>query len=145
MSEAANNSAPSLSDAIEHLMANPELISSIASAIGTVKAKSEPATDGNDNTASDAGTPPSPSEFPDLGKLISTLSPMLSSSAPTKVDKDQNKSDAAIAHSGGRREREALLCALKPYVSDGRREAIDYIIRISQVSDILKQVNVKGG
>ncbi len=34
-------------------------------------------------------------------------------------------------------KRIALLCALRPYLSPGRQEAVDYIIKLSRVGDIL--------
>ena len=144
MPEPANNSPPSLSDALERLMANPEIMSTITSAIGNLKAQSEAPAQNTDNVSTDTETQ-SPPPIPDLSKLISTLSPMLSSLSPTNNEKSSGENKIASTQDNGRREREALLCALKPYVSDGRKEAIDYIIRISQISDILKQVNLKGG
>ena len=36
-----------------------------------------------------------------------------------------------------RAHRTALLCALKPYMSPRRREAIDYIIKIDRIGDLL--------
>ena len=140
MSEPNNTPMPSLSDAIERLMANPELMSSIASAIGSVKA--EPDAVAAEDTNSQPPQAPPPPQMPDLGRLVSTLSPMLSS---LSANGSRQPSDQPEKHDRGTKKREALLCALKPYVSDGRKEAIDYIIRISQISDILKQVNTKGG
>ena len=35
---------------------------------------------------------------------------------------------------------EALLCALRPYVSEGRRQALDAMIRVSRVSASLKSL-----
>ena len=37
-------------------------------------------------------------------------------------------------------ERACLLRALKPYVSPGRREAIDTMIRLTRLTDLLKHM-----
>lgn len=134
-----NGVSPSLSDAINKLMANPEIISTVASALGNMapKAEQEPPTQ-----PSEPQPPPaeevhtetvSASAAPDLGALVAKLAPIMSGLGGSKGSQKSSE----------RREtdrREALLCALKPYVSEGRREAIDYIIRISQISDILKNI-----
>ena len=39
---------------------------------------------------------------------------------------------------GGNAQRSALLCALKPYLSSDRRRAIDYIIKLDRLGDVLK-------
>lgn len=36
--------------------------------------------------------------------------------------------------------RAALLCAMKPYLSADRRDAIDYIIKLSRLGDLLKSL-----
>ena len=145
-----NTGTPSLSDAINKLMANPEIISMVASSLGDiapppigneVKEEKEKTTSPPVETEQASLLPSAPPQnqtaSPDLGELIKGLSPMMS----------MLRGSAGGGRSNERREerreadkREALLCALKPYVSDGRREAIDYIIRISQVSDILKNI-----
>lgn len=149
MSEPELNSAPpSLSDAISRLMANPELLSTVAAAIGGaggIKKESaegeektaEPQkTDGQTETRTDnerlesAESPAEAVGVQDLGRLIGGLTPML---AKGNIPQISGKSERREAD-----RREALLCALKPYVSEGRREAIDQMIRISQISDMLK-------
>lgn len=65
-------------------------------------------------------------------------------SLPTKDEPagafDTSKSaKPAISHSDSDR-RAALLCAMKPYLSADRREAIDYIIKLSRLGDLLKSL-----
>lgn len=136
----------SLSDAINMLMANPEIISTVASALGNMPQRSENTsktedldvsnvqqTEGQeiatDSTATSAAAP-----TPDLSALISTLSPLMSGLSGGSHSSEKTRNDTE-AH-----RREALLCALKPYVSEGRRDAIDYIIRISRMSEVLKTI-----
>ncbi len=128
-----------ISEAIERLMANPQLLSSIASSLGAMRSVQEP--------TSEEPREEKPKEEPkeeepraaatgaegDMGAMVKTLAPLLSSlkGAPPKGASPQNNAD----------KRSALLYALKPYVSPSRQEAIDYIVRISQVSDILRNMN----
>ena len=55
------------------------------------------------------------------------------SSIVTEVSRPQ-----ASPASHGRDHRTALLCAMKPYLSDDRQRAIDYILKLSRLGDILK-------
>ncbi len=90
-----------------------------------------------------------------LPSLISSIKPiieMLGSSglvkgvaeASEKPFKDESASVGSIqansssSHKGGEDSRAALLCAMKPYLSRDRQNAIDYIIKISRLGDILK-------
>lgn len=128
---------PALSDAIEKLMANPQLISMVASALGGAKppageeteAKEEPSAESAEpalpSQAQTAASSGSPAPSPELGKLIATLSPLLSGGS-----------------GGGKQDdrRACLLRALKPYVSPHRQEAIDTMIRLSQISDVLRHL-----
>ena len=43
-------------------------------------------------------------------------------------------------HDGGCQRREALLVALKPYLSPERCAAIDYLIRLSRVGDAIRSL-----
>ena len=45
---------------------------------------------------------------------------------------------AASARAKSDADRTALLCAMKPYLSKDRQNAIDYIIKLSRLGDILK-------
>ena len=130
----------SLSDAINMLMENPEIISSVASALGNISQTKESGSDTasehieKEETASaDQGRESAAPQTPDLSALVSSLSPLmmrLSGSHPSGRTTAKTEVD----------RREALLCALKPYVSEGRQEAIDYILRISRISEVLKTI-----
>ena len=84
-----------------------------------------------------------------LPQLISTFKPILElmgNTAPPKVSKATEPSQAptlpahpsASARSRSEEDRSALLCAMKPYLSRDRQNAIDYIIKLSRLGDILK-------
>ena len=125
---APNGGMPSLSDAIEKLMANPEIISMVASALGKPAANED--TDKGESEETKAVSIPTPP--PDVGNIISALSPLLSGANKSAGGKHHEGSDAS-------KNREALLYALRPYISQGRREAIDYILQLSRITELLKQ------
>ncbi len=116
-------SPPALADAIEKIMAHPELISAVASALG----KAPP-------TQKESGEAPPPSETeaepvsaapqPDLNSAL-TLLPLLSGlqkGGPKPPDNDRTR----------------LLCALKPYVNPHRKDTIDTLLRFSGMTELLK-------
>ncbi len=118
---------PDISSAIGKIMEHPELISMVASVLGkdsTEKSNSD--NNGDTAVAEDTQASVSPSPPPEV---ISTLMPMLSKiSALGGGDVIGKKSF----------KHEALLCALKPYLSSSRVEAIDYIIKISKMSSLIQ-------
>ena len=126
------NPPPDLGSAIEKLMANPELIASVASALGGAKSsppKEEPSVEepsGQPTALSipNEGKAETSPPAPDLQGLVATLSPLISGAGGGKQDDP----------------RACLLRALKPYVSPARREAIDTMIRLSLLSDALRHI-----
>ena len=126
---------PSLSDAINALMADPTVLQGAfealkKSGIGAPTA-TEPTQGSSEVNEEKEEVKASSLPSSDAGELIRTLSPMLSmlSSRPNP-------------QSGGGKDadrRAALLIALRPYLSESRQEAIDHIVKISQVSDLIKR------
>lgn len=131
----AQTSAPplDLSSAIEGILAHPELISMVASTLGKAPPSSsvtperaEPPTEASPLAAIAESAPSEalPTE------AISALAPLLSGlggikkGAPPSAKKDD--------------PRICLLLALKPYLSASRCEAIDTMIRLSSISEILR-------
>ncbi len=126
-----------LSDAISKIMAHPELISMVASALGGAAPKEVSMAEAKSDIPEE--DPPvltevskvsAPSNPPGLNDTIAALAPILGSLtgkgglSPQKDDKQA-----------------CLLRALKPYVSSGRGQAIDYMIRLSQISDLMKHLS----
>ncbi len=107
----AQASAPT-SDILSAILSNPDLISKLPTIISTVKPILEML--GGATKASEPQTVPTAASSTEKEVF-----------APTK---------------GGQDRRAALLCAMKPYLSHDRREAIDYIIKLSRLGDVLKSL-----
>lgn len=136
MSEENGNQIPS-ADAIQGiigtLMSNPELMKNIIGmlgnqngeddGIGEEEVAEEAASENSAAEEAAISTPSVPSVPPELiSKLPMLLSLLGGSSAP------KSKREA---------EREALLSAMKPFLSPSRAESIEKIIKISRLGDIL--------
>ena len=110
------------------ILSNPDMMAMISSMAGKLKESGSSADSADTvNAAAESTTPaaePSSSRLPDV---VSTLAPLLSGDKikPSKHDSD----------------RACLLRALKPYLSPGRSEAIDYIIKFSSIADLLKNLS----
>ena len=110
-----------LSGAISQLTRNPQLLSSIASMIGVppppnVQPSVETAADDSEEKAEKSEAPKD---------MLATLAPLLS---------------GGIKRTPGEERRDALLCALKPYMSGRRAEMIEYILKYGKFGDILKKL-----
>lgn len=114
--ESANNSS---SDLLSSLLSNPELIAKLPSLISTIKPIMEMMSRRSDSSSIQAGS------------LLDADKKEASDPLPLQSDKkDQHISD----------QRSALLCAMKPYLSHDRQNAIDYIIKLSRLGDMLKNL-----
>lgn len=120
-----------ISAAIDKILANPELISMVASALGGASSEKK-------NTPADTNTPSADTVSGEekaetsekAGDMIATLAPILSSL--------QGKS--LLSRSPANDKRACLLNALKPYLCRERCEAIDYMIKLSRISELLKNI-----
>ncbi len=106
-----------------------EKLSGIMADIQTVKAP----TDGEASAESSlSDVLANPELMAKLPEVISVLRPMVSGTSPSNGPRDSQKNAAD--------RRLALLYALKPYLSDRRCEAIDYIARMSKMGDMMKNL-----
>lgn len=78
-------------------------------------------------------------KLPDIIASVKPLIDMLSHSqqSPTQAF-TSHAMPALTSQRGEASERAALLCAMKPYLSTERREAIDYIVKLGRLGDLLK-------
>lgn len=135
MSETAERALPDLSallgsnelsTAVGKLLENPELVSAVASALGKNAAAEAPSAPTSADEAPLGEVSPK-----DGGDMLSAVMPLLSKLG--NAEKSAQKDGDSFRH-------EQLLRALKPYLSRSRGEAIDYIIRISRMSNIIKHM-----
>ena len=100
-------------DLLSSLLSSPELLSKLPSIISSIKPIIEL-----------------------LGKrdTLGTSQPAISTS---KVS-EPTHADHLDKSGRGSDSRTALLCAMKPYLSQDRRNAIDYIVKLGRLGDILK-------
>ena len=120
----------SISSAISRLMEHPEIIGAVASALSGT---SQTAAKDDSETASEQATPPENSREPDLA---ASLMPIISRLGTLGLG--SGKDGGGLGGKGGKHA--ALLCALKPYLSKNRCDAIDYMLKISQMSDIISKL-----
>ena len=81
-------------------------------------------------------------EFSRLLQGVSAMAPLLRGLIPKESSSQQEKT--ACEENGapqGCTKREALLIALKPYLSPARCEAVDYFIRLSRVGDAIRALH----
>jgi hypothetical protein len=100
-------------DILSALLSNPELIAKLPTIISSIKPIIEM-----------------------LGKSNSVTSETVSANAlPAKSDPAKPVSAPSSRTQSSRTD---LLCAMKPYLSEDRRNAIDYIVKLGRLGDILK-------
>lgn len=118
-----------LSGAIGKILEHPELISMVASVLGTdgTEKAAEQQTQKGEAVKNDGET--SQKTDADTAAIL----PVLSKLSALGVGKDGEKKGSAFKH-------EQLLCALKPYLSKNRCDAIDYVLRISKISSVIGQL-----
>lgn len=122
----------SISSAISKLMEHPEIIGAVASALsGTSSGESDETPQAAlQNAPSDA------KKDTDGGaELAASLMPIISRLGSLGIGVSK---DGGGGVKGGKHA--ALLCALKPYLSKNRSDAIDYMLKISQMSDIISKL-----
>ena len=77
-------------------------------------------------------------EFSKLLQSVSTMAPLLKSFLPRDSAPKHEHEEHGDGHHGHCQRREALLLALKPYLSPARCDAVDYFIRLARVGDAIR-------
>ena len=111
------------SKAFSEILSNPEMLSTISSMAQKLKESNEPKKEEPPATEKSSETPDSSpaslaGRFPELLGMLS----------------GQNSGT-------GKNRRSELLCALKPYLSQNRVDAIDQIIKLSEISSVFKNLS----
>ena len=108
-----DEASPSLGDLLSSLTSDPELMSKLPGMIAAAKPIIEMLTaSSGQNSQQKSGD-----------GAISTIAPQGKLSSPRLPENDS---------------RSALLCAMKPYLSHDRQQAIDYIVKLGRLGDLLK-------
>ena len=137
------------SDLLGTLLANPEMMQKLKAVLGTMMADSSassatPATaeesaDGRQTVATTktmgdglATLLSNPAMIERLPQMLAVLKPMMEANAEKKPQAAESVNASSPVH-----HREHLLLALKPFLSKERCEAVDAILRISQLGEVL--------
>lgn len=136
----SQQTASALPDLLGKLMSDPGLLQKMGEIVKTASA--EPPPEKKEDPLAESGSLPSmqdglsallanPAILEKLPSMIATLRPML---APPPSPQKPSGEKGPASH------RDALLLALKPFLSEGRREAVDSILRIARLTEILRQM-----
>jgi hypothetical protein len=131
---------PRSPDMITSLLSNPELLSKLPAIISAVKPIMEIMGSGALGSASASQEPRTAAQTPH-GSIPVGGSAL---QAPSQSSEHRGGGTAPMtlasnSHHGGDR-RAQLLCALKPYLCEDRRRAIDYVIKLDRLGDVLKSL-----
>jgi Sec-independent protein translocase protein TatA len=89
-------------------------------------------------------TPAIPNVTPEmmakLPQMMSALAPLVGSAK--KADSD--KKEEGRTNTADSEKRKKLLMALRPYLSDNRREAVDGILKMTEMTDLLGGLQLPG-
>lgn len=113
-----------LSNIINALKENPQILSSVFSALGA-------------NSHPDAAAPSDSQPLRNPEAAADKLPEMVSALAPLLADDHFSQGKGAPAQSD---HKTALLYALRPYLSPERREIIDYILKFSKLGELIKKL-----
>jgi hypothetical protein len=69
--------------------------------------------------------------------MMQKLPQMMSALAPLVGGKGEEKSSGGKKEPNEGEKRKRLLSALRPYLSDNRREALDQVLKVTEMTDLL--------
>lgn len=136
-----NNRTPDLSTVLGELLSNKELMDKIGEIAGNIKPQTEAVAEtapASSTSSPEASAVPAASIDSLLSNpdIMSKLPEMISVIKPLMSGNHEGKSSHAFD------KRLALLAALKPYLSPKRCEAIDYIAKMSKLSETFKEMKL---
>ncbi len=127
------NEAPDLSRIVNLILSNPKLIEEISALAKSDGAGSTP----------DAGEPTAAETAAPAADTVAEVSAPVETDIPVGAA-ESTASDTAVPTAAGvklhRETRSHLLSALKPYLSDNRRKAVDSMLQIADLLDVFKTV-----
>ena len=117
----SNMSAEELQGAVQGILSNP----AFGQILNQLQGKGE----------EEQNSPAMPTITPEM---MQKLPQMMSALAPLVGGAGKEKSSGGSAKEGREGEkRKRLLAALRPYLSDGRRDAVDQILKVTEMTDLL--------
>ena len=145
------------------LLSNPALLQ----AVGALLGGKPPAAN---NTADIPSLPPDglrsllsdPQLMEKLPQMMAMLSPLLSAKAPSEAsssptaepalpstslpvaapaaERVPSEAHASLGTNSASKQRDALLCALKPFLSPERQHAVDSLLQLSRLGDLIHRI-----
>lgn len=115
-------------------------------AINTSPLSTEPSKAGGDMLSSLLSNPEVIAKLPQIMSMLGPLMGNMTQPPPATKSTEAPKSNDAVPaslvkhHKSGCDNRSALLYAMKPYLKRERQEAIDYMVKLSKLGDILKNL-----
>ncbi len=130
MDDQTEKTAP-LSDMLGAVLSNPELLRRVGEVMGSVTPpRTEPPPDRTSPPqAGLEGVLQDPEFLKKLPQMMEMLRPMMAQGGQKAPDKAEALPDPI-------KQRNALLCALKPFLSPSRAAAVDTIIRLSYLGNL---------
>ena len=121
-------SAEELQGAVQSILSNP----AFGQILGQLQGKGE----------EEQNPPAMPAITPEM---MQKLPQMMSALAPLMGGKGEGKSSGSKKEINDGEKRKRLLAALRPYLSDNRRGAVDQILKVTEMTDILGTLgDIKG-
>ena len=130
-----------LSGMLGKLLANPQIIETVASALSNGNENGSPQVTNSApsvNVEQNGEQVSEETPTPDIAAMAQKLPEIMSMLGPVVQQKNDHKPNQSHTVSD---KRACLLNAMKPYMSPQRCAAIDYIIKFSQLSEIIKKIN----
>ena len=122
---------------LDKVLSNPEILTTVASAIsGMSGAENAQTQEPSSEVSAEESAQPTVGSV-DVDAMMQKLPQMMALLGPMLSGASAKGGGAAPASD----KRTCLLSAIKPYLSPARCEAIDYIIKFSKLSEILKTLN----
>lgn len=118
-----------LSSVIEKLMSNEnalEMVKQLKSAVGEAEASENTAPAAQQTESAEKAALSDGALSPDMAQIMAQLAPLIKANGGKKN-----------ASSGDAEKRNKLLSALRPYLSGSRQEAVDRIMSLSKITDLL--------
>lgn len=125
----SNMSGEELQGAVESILASP----AFSQILGQLQGKS---------AEEDQKKPAVPAITPEM---MQKLPQMMSALAPLVGGKGDGKSEGGKKELNDGEKRKRLLSALRPYLSDNRRDALDQVLKVTEMTDLLGTLGDRKG